>query len=241
MKRSKKILIGILTPVVILFCVCALYVSDFYRADTAAMAEFFPDADIHAQLLDSRTTAYIPENPSAGLIFYPGGKVEAAAYEPLMKACAREGILCVLVEMPFHLAVLDVNAAEGIPAQFPQIQNWYLAGHSLGGSMAASYLADHIQDYRGLVLLGSYSTADLSGTELEVLSIYGTEDRVMNGGKYAEYRCNLPSDFQEIVLEGGCHAFFGVYGPQEGDGTPAITNAEQIQLTAVAIGQLVGN
>ena len=60
----------------------------------------------------------MPEN---GFIFYPGGKVEAVAYEPLLKALASEGMLCVLVEMPFRLAVFDMNAAEGIPEQFPGI------------------------------------------------------------------------------------------------------------------------
>ena len=41
------------------------------------------------------------------LFFYPGGKVETSAYEPLMQACAAQDILCVLVSMPFHLAVFD--------------------------------------------------------------------------------------------------------------------------------------
>lgn len=239
MKRSRKFLIGAIALIAMLFCVCAVYVNDYYRADTAAMAAFAPAPDIEVRSLDSRTTAYLPQEPRAGLIFYPGGKVEALAYEPLMMACARKGILCVLVEMPCHLAVLDVNAAEGIPEQFPQIQDWYLGGHSLGGSMAASHLADHIGDYSGLVLLGSYSTADLSEAEVEVLSIYGSEDRVLNLEKYAECRANLPDGFTEIILEGGCHAYFGVYGPQDGDGTPTMTNEEQITRTAGAVGEWV--
>ena len=45
--------------------------------------------------------------------------------------------------------------------------------HHLGGSMAASYLASHTEDFDGLILLGSYSTADLSGSGLAVLSVYG--------------------------------------------------------------------
>ena len=47
---------------------------------------------------------------------------------------------------------------------------------------------------------------------------------------------NLPEDFTEIVIPGGCHAYFGSYGPQEGDGTPQISNEEQIRFTANAIG-----
>lgn len=98
--------------------------------------------------------------------------------------------------------------------------------------MAASYLANHIDDYDGLILLGSYSTADLSKTGLDVLSVYGSEDKVMNRVKYDENKSNLPSDLIEVVIEGGCHAYFGMYGAQEGDGKPTISNEEQIFLTA---------
>ena len=149
-----------------------------------------------------------------------------------MAELAREGVLCVLVEMPFNLAVFDINAADGIQEQYPEIEDWYIGGHSLGGSMAASYLADHTDEYEGLILLGSYSTADLSNTDLNVLSIYGSEDRVLDCEKYDENRSNLPDDFTEVVIEGGCHAYFGMYGAQDGDGTPTISNHEQIRLTA---------
>ena len=101
--------------------------------------------------------------------------------------------------------------------------------------MAASYLANHIDDYDGLILLGSYSTADLSKTGLDVLSVYGSEDKVMNRDKYDENKSNLPSDLIEVVIEGGCHAYFGFYGPQDGDGEPAISNEEQIAITAAHI------
>ena len=129
-------------------------------------------------------------------------------------------------------AVFDANAAEGIPEQFPEVTNWYLGGHSLGGSMAASYLAKYADDYAGLILFGSYSTTDLSETGLSVLSVYGSEDKVLNKENYEADKANLPADFTEIVLEGGCHAYFGMYGAQEGDGNPTITNEEQIFLTA---------
>ena len=152
-----------------------------------------------------------------------------------MAELAREGVLCVLVEMPFNLAVFDINAADGIQEQYPEIEDWYIGGHSLGGSMAASYLADHTDEYEGLILLGSYSTADLSDTDLDVLSIFGSEDKVLNREKYDENKSNLPDDFCEVVIEGGCHAYFGMYGAQDGDGTPTISNHEQIRLTVESI------
>ena len=98
--------------------------------------------------------------------------------------------------------------------------------------MAASYISDHAQDYEGLILLGSYSTADLSDTDLKVLSVFGSEDKVMKCEKYDKYKSNLPNDFTELIIDGGCHAFFGMYGAQDGDGIPTITNEEQIRITA---------
>lgn len=105
--------------------------------------------------------------------------------------------------------------------------------------MAASYLADHADEYEGLILLGAYSTADLSETGLEVLSVYGSEDKVMNRVKYEQNKSNLPDDFTEIVLAGGCHAYFGMYGVQEGDGVPTIRNEEQILFTAEHISDVM--
>ena len=43
---------------------------------------------------------------------------------------------------------------------------------------------------------------------------------------------NLPAGFTEVILDGGCHAYFGMYGPQDGDGTPTISNEDQIYMTA---------
>ena len=101
--------------------------------------------------------------------------------------------------------------------------------------MAASYLKKNADDYEGLSLLGSYSTADLSESGLAVLSVYGSEDKVMNREKYEKNKSNLPGDFTEIVIEGGCHAHFGMYGAQDGDGVPGISNHEQISITAEKI------
>ena len=142
-----------------------------------------------------------PENPAAGFIFYPGGKVEISAYEPLMQACAAQDILCVLVSMPFHLAVFDKNAADGIQEQYPQIDSWYIGGHSLGGAMAASYVSKHADSFDGLILLGAYSTADISETALRVLSVYGSEDGVLNRSKYEKNKSNLPENFKKSRLQ----------------------------------------
>jgi hypothetical protein len=241
-KRKRKICIittSVILALAIIAGACATYLDDYYRADHEAIGVFLPQGTTWKEEPDG-TIVFKPEGPTKGFIFYPGGKVEYSAYVPLMQACAENGILCVLVEMPFNLAVLDVNAADGIQEKYPEIEEWYIGGHSLGGSMAASYLADNAEDYEGLILLGSYSTADLSATDLAVLSVFGSEDKVMNREKYEEHKANLPSGFTEFVIDGGCHAYFGMYGAQDGDGTPTVTNEEQIRLTVENIVKIMG-
>ncbi len=234
-KRILKRLIAIFIVFALLFGACAYYVNDYYRADLGSIAAFSHNEKTERKILDDETIVFKPEKVKAGFIFYPGGKVEYTAYIPLMEELAKKGIMCVLLKMPLNLAVLDVNGAEGVQEMYPEIENWYLGGHSLGGSMAATYLADNVEDFEGLVLLGSYSTADLSEGNVKVLSVFGSEDKVMNKEKYDEYKNNLPEDFSEEIIDGGCHAYFGMYGEQEGDGTPNITNEEQIQKTAEII------
>ena len=236
--KKKKILKGLVAIVIVLallFGACAFYVNDYYRADLGAISAFSSSGKVERENLSDETIVFKPEKVKAGFIFYPGGKVEYTAYIPLMEELAKKDIMCVLLKMPFNLAVLDVNGAEGIKEKYPEIENWYIGGHSLGGSMAASYLSENTSEYKGLILLGSYSTADLSKEDIKVLSVFGSEDKVMNKEKYDEYKINLPKDFSEEIIDGGCHAYFGMYGEQEGDGVATITNEEQIQETAKII------
>ncbi len=241
MKRKRnRIILGAILALIVLVCVgFALYVGSYYRADEAAAQAMAPTVGISVEKTDGDAIVFSPSEPKAGLIFYPGGKVEHTAYAPLMRACAEKGILCVLVKMPCNLAVLDVNAADGIAERFPQLGSWYIGGHSLGGAMAASYAAGHADELDGLVLLAAYSTEDLTKSGLTVCSIYGSEDGVMNSEKYDANRANLPSDASELIIDGGCHAGFGSYGPQDGDGTPTISGEEQMARTAERIADIV--
>jgi len=209
---------------------CALFGSLGYDAGAAAGA-----------IMEGRTeqggaAVFTPEGePIAGMIFYPGGLVDHAAYAPLMQELADRGLLCLLPKMPLDLAVLRVDAADGLAQRYPDIRHWLIGGHSLGGAMAAEYASKHAQAFDGLVLLGAYSAADLAESSMRVLSIYGTEDGVLNREKYENSRQNYPEAFEEMAIEGGNHAQFGDYGAQKGDGIAKISGREQMQRTADAI------
>lgn len=238
-RKRRWIILSVFLAVIALLCIgFAVYVGSYYHAAEEAVQAMSVIDDISVNRTDRDALVFVPPEPKAGLIFYPGGKVEYTAYSPLMRACTEEGLLCVLVKMPCNLAVLDMNAADGIAEQYPEIENWYIGGHSLGGAMAAAYAAEHSGDLNGLILLAAYSTKNLGDSDLGVLSLYGSEDQVLNLEKYEEYKTNLPADAVEVIIDGGCHAGFGNYGPQKDDGVPVITYKEQIAQTSKEIAEV---
>ena len=233
-KRGLKAAIGILLTVVIVTAAFFIYTGVYYRADREEIASFLaerPTVTVSEQ--SDGNFVFRGDEVKAGLVFYPGAKVEHYAYAPLMAALAEKGYLCVLVKMPLRLAIFKPFAADGARDDHPELK-WYIGGHSLGGAIASYYLKSRSDRYEGLLLFGAYSSVDLSGTKLRVLSIYGSEDGVLNRKTYEKKKKYLPKGYQEVVLSGGCHAYFGSYGAQSFDGTPKISRAEQIALTAEA-------
>ena len=237
---KKKRIISICILIALLFGATGIYINGFYRAGDGALAAF-----ASGEVLSDRVTVFRPAEPVAaeeavGLMFYPGGKVEASSYAPLLGELAEQGITCVLLEMPANLAVLDKNAAEGIAEQIPEVDHWYIGGHSLGGAMAASFVSEHAEEFARLVLLAAYSTEDLTNSDVDVLSLYGSEDGVLNRNAYEENRNHLPEGMTEVVIDGGNHAQFGEYGFQEGDGEATISGDEQRAVTADTIIKFIG-
>jgi hypothetical protein len=167
--------------------------------------------------------------PSTGLIIYPGGRVDYRAYAPAAHQIAAQGFLVVIVRMPLNLAVFGVNAAEDVQAAYPQIRAWAIGGHSLGGSMAASYAGSHPGAIQGLALWASYpaSSDDLTNTDLQVVSIFGSEDGLASSEEINASRALLPSDTTWVEISGGNHAQFGWYGAQAGDNPASISREDQ--------------
>ena len=176
---------------------------------------------------------FTPEEPNgAGLIIYPGGLVDPAAYALLAQAFADRGVMTVIVPMPLDLAVFDVNQADAVIAAYPEVERWAITGHSLGGSMAAQYLATRGPQQpklRGLALWASYAPGgvDLSSAPIEAVSIYGSNDGVMTQRGESSLLQGLPAGTPLVVVEGGNHSGFGSYGQQQGDGAATLSQAEQ--------------
>jgi pimeloyl-ACP methyl ester carboxylesterase len=131
--------------------------------------------------------------------------------------------------MPFGLAVLGADRAGEVIDAYPEIDHWVLGGHSLGGAMSAQYADDNAEQLDGLVMWGAYPAEadDLSDTELMAVSVYASEDGLSTVEEVEGSAAQMPASTEFVLIEGGNHAGFGLYGPQDGDGIATITPAEQ--------------
>lgn len=229
MKR-KRVLYGVIGLLVVLIGVLVGFV--VWAGSTnpvmdEAIAALESDAAVTVE--QEEWIAFRPagHTPQMGFILYPGGRVDARAYAPLMRAVAAEGYLTIIVPMPLNLAVLDIERAAEVMAAYPDVERWAIGGHSLGGAMAASYTYSHPDQIYGLLLYAGYPAENnsLADADLPVVSIYGTRD-----GRFQDLEAStplLPGDTTYVVIEGGNHAQFGYYGLQHGDGEATISREAQ--------------
>ncbi|WP_339149740.1 MULTISPECIES: alpha/beta fold hydrolase [unclassified Sutcliffiella] len=179
---------------------------------------------------DSGWISFFPtkENDEIGVIFYPGGRVEAAAYAPIAKMAAEEGVPFIIAKMPLHLAVLNPNKADKVIKRFGD-REWVIAGHSLGGAMAARYVKNNPDKVTGLILMAAYPSEadDLSSFKGDVITMEGQLDGVIDEIALTEGDARLPSQTYTIIIQGGNHSQFGDYGLQTGDNEAEIPKEEQ--------------
>ncbi len=169
----------------------------------------------------------LQDTPDTGFLFYPGGRVDFRAYAPPLRQIAERGYLVVLLHMPLNMALLDTAAAGRAIAVYPQIENWAIGGHSLGGVAAASFAAGQ-PAVDGLVLWAAYPAGEaLKDEDLAVLSVYGSHDGVLPVNRINQSRPFLPADSRYVEIAGGNHAQFGSYGAQRGDNPAGISAEEQ--------------
>lgn len=239
MNRPRYLILWIVLATILVIAVCALaYLFTYYHADTAAISSYSVSSPVSISTLRTGDILVTGENPKKGLIFYSGWKIEYTAYEPLMMELASHGFLCVLVKTPFYIPAFDINAADGIQEMFPEVETWYIGGHGAGGMAASQYLSEHIDEYRGLVLLSSYCPVDISDSLIYALCLYGSNDEILDLEAYSNNWDNLPYDAKEVVISGGNYSGFAMYGNQRGDGAATISTAAQIRLATTEIEHL---
>lgn len=173
------------------------------------------------------------------IIFYGGGKVEEISYAPLCNKIAHQGIDVYLVKFPLYFPLINVGAANEIIKNNLH-EHLYMMGHSLGGTAAALYLKDIKTSFDGIIFLASYSTTKLNDS-LKCLSLYGSNDSVLNKEEYTKNTNNFPTNYKEIIIEGGNHSNFGDYGLQRKDTASKLSNDEQVELTTSLVVSLMNS
>jgi len=230
-KRFRFLLIPIFT-IVIIGCAFLIYTGIYYHADESADRALRSDEKVRVEKTD---TGWLFDGPSESdaFIFYPGAKVEEAAYAPLMRRIAEQDTDVFLVKMPFRIAFFGVDLADDLMGKY-SYSRWYIGGHSLGGVAACSYAEKHPEQIGGVILLASYPVKSIKNVPA-LVSIYGSEDGVLNMKKMSETEKYAPENYKSYVIEGGNHAQFGNYGEQKGDGNPGISADEQQEQTVEMI------
>lgn len=230
-KNLGFILLGLI--IIAIIFIASFFITS-YGPSTQAMANL-KDSTLVDVTVDN-FISFAPENTAAttGLIIYPGAKVEPEAYAPLANKIAQAGYEVIITPMPLNFAIFDSNAADEVISKFPNIKNWVISGHSLGGVMAAKYASEN-SNIKGVIFYASYPQGDeLKDSNIEVTSIYGSLDGVANLDKIIGSKDLLPTSTTFVEIIGGNHAQFGSYGDQSGDNAAEISVDEQIEQAANA-------
>ena len=207
----------------------------------------YSEIDPNVSITETRTAIEIslktgPVSDTA-LIFYPGGLVDNHVYDEILADfCVAAGVKVVVAKMPANLAVFKINAGKAIIEAHPEISEWVIAGHSLGGSMAASEVNRNRELYSGLIFMDSYPADgdSLQDWQGRVLSLFSSIEKISDQERMSRTLSLLPEAFWLTAdkrsypakdsnysvlhqIDGGSHSYFGTYGPQDGDYTPTIT------------------
>lgn len=224
--------------------------------DAVAARHLFAAKDVDAALLRSDGRVAVAEaadhfafGPASGpaaetaLLFFPGGGVDPIAYVPLVRAVAAEGFLVRLVKLSFEIGPADahkrraIDRGKSVIEAEPRVRRWVVAGHSMGGAIAAQFAREDEERFAGFVLVGTTHPRDfdLSRFPGDATKIVGTLDRVAKLEQCEAGRSLLPAATTWVRVEGGNHAQFGSYGPQPGDGAATIAPEEQRRQTSEAL------
>ncbi len=236
MKNWKKLLLALLIILILMVGIFLIFILDNYDAEEISK-EYLKNTELVKVSEENEWYFFDGIGNEKVLIFYPGAKVEEIAYAKLMNEIAQNGIDCYLVKLPFRLAFFNANGADEIISK-NDYKEVFVGGHSLGGVIAGNYAYENMNKVNGLILVESRAAVKLDD-KLKVLTIYATNDGILNKEKYEKAKSFLPKDYKEVIIEGGNHANVADYGPQKGDMEATISKEEQQAQTVEAINKMI--
>lgn len=224
------LLILIAVAIVVVVLMLKSKVSEVYEADQEAYNYLaHPRSGISVDNTFPDETVFVPNGGNrGGVIIYPGDGISEDAYLPLAEKIAEKGVVCIVVQMPNKISILGADKADKARSHWPDVKRWIVVGHAEGANAAEEHVLKRKTAYAGIVLLGARMTRDFSESDIKVLQILATEDKICSP-EYAQ-KTSVPNPKYIItdLIQGGCHSYFGMYGMQKGDGKPTISWEEQM-------------
>lgn len=234
MRRKRARYFRIITMIAILIFAVTVYLFQHYKptAEATVLIERQSNMIVEEKSGMKKALVITPEgvDESVGWIIYPGGKVDYRAYAILGYQLAQQsGQRVIIVSFPFHLAVFDINAGRTWMEKYEDTSSWYIVGHSLGGVMGAQ-MAKNEEKVIGVGFLASYPSADFSDSDIRMISIRGSSDKILNLAAFADAQSKFSPYTEFYVIQGGNHSQFGSYGFQKDDGMATVTKQDQIDM-----------
>ena len=180
-----------------------------HRVTPEALAALQSDDSVNVDQNEWFVFRPVHSSPTKGLIFYPGGECDERGYAEPLREIAAAGYLVVLVPMPLQLAVFAPDSATEVISNFPEISTWAIAGHSLGGSMAARYAFHHPENVAGLLLWDAYAPDDMTDSNTKITMIHRSDDSGAVPPDYVEKLPLLPEQTEFVALKGAQHLNYG--------------------------------
>jgi len=224
--------------------ISTLWLANSYR--TRGLTKDVLQSSPTVSVVDAETMLqFIPtsSNSRSGLIFICGSGVSAHAYAPMLRPIAEAGHAVFIVKLPFRFAMLEsqketaIDRAVSVSSAHPEISQWVISGHSLGGALACRAARSKPQAFSAMVLVGTTHPKqdDLSSLTLPITKVYASNDGVAPVEKVVSNKGLLPKDTQWVEIKGGNHSQFGHYGHQLFDGKATISREVQQTATRSAL------
>jgi hypothetical protein len=241
----------------------------------AATPEEYRDDDVIDMMREldmngncTATNCHIPFEPDTstnnkGVVLYGGALVDPRSYSVLAEPLTQYGLTVVVPVFAADVAFVGCGSGrlEFAQTAYPDIEEWYLVGHSLGGTaaMTDAWIAltqEEDPTVAGVVLLASYASpficgpttfVDFSMTDLPMGDITATNDGILNYTNWEDSQPYLSNNTIFVSIEGGNHGQFGSYNDTlrtsilgQVDGVATISPEEQWDITIDTILAVAG-
>ncbi len=229
-RRIYKLLIKIsILAFILVIATFIIHINKKYKVNSYTQELIRSDSEINIIYDKDNNLVFTPyrHNKKEAVIIYPSSGVEPVGYAGMARKIASKGYKVVVAKVFMNYPFFAFDRADKIINSNPDKNRWYLISHNTSGDVAVKAAASN-KKIMGVVFLGTYPSGDdLKLINEPVLTIWGTNDGILDFTKFHAYKNNLPTnaDFTEIV--GGNNTNFADIKMIAGDNNARISNSIQ--------------